>query len=283
MHTLFNKIEKFNSGESEEDFPEKEAPLKDSTNEPEKTEPATSKTRKKTSASSSLEREKPGPSSYQKNEPKKTEPAASKIRKKPSASSSLEREKPGPSGYQKRQRGKYVEQKKPKQVTLLKNKIEITAKFRKDHRLFNKLGFRYYYDNPTKLLNDFKEYREVTSSNPISTTKSSTDNALTMVNNIRQVWTAIDPARSIFPRNSLIEDYFFHPQLQLSEQNLKLPKEEQTHHIQASTIKSKLLCVSTFCKFLYHRGIFININTEELNRVQSKVQELCSTLKKHIG
>ena len=173
-------------------------------------------------------------------------------------------------------------------MTLLKNKIKITAKFRKDHRLFNKLEFRYYYDNPTKLLNDFKEYREVTSSNPISTTKSSTDNALTMVNNIRQVWTAIDPARSIFPRNflrdpDLIEDYFFRPQLQLLEQNLKLLKEAQTHHIQASTIKSKLLCVSTFCKFLYNRGIFININTEELNHVQSKVRELCSTLKKHIG
>ena len=40
------KLESFNSGESEEDFPEKEAPLKDSTNEPEKTEPAASKNKK---------------------------------------------------------------------------------------------------------------------------------------------------------------------------------------------------------------------------------------------
>ena len=39
-------------------------------------------------------------------------------------------------------------------------------------------------------------YREYTSSNPIHTTKSNTDNALAMVNNIRQVWTAIDTARS---------------------------------------------------------------------------------------
>ena len=82
---------------------------------------------------------------------------------------------------------------------------------------------------------------------------------------------------------NLIEDYIFRPQLQPLEQNLKLPKEEQMHHIQASTIKSKLLSVSTFCKFLYNRGIFININTDELNWVQSKVQELCSSLKKHIG
>ena len=109
-----------------------------------------------------------------------------------------------------------------------------------------------------------------------------------MVNNIRQVWTAIDPARLIFPRNSLkdpdlIEDYFFKPQLQLLEQNLRLPKEEQSHHIQASTIKSKLLSVSTFCKVLYNRGIFINIRTDEINRIISKVQELCSSLKKHIG
>ena len=89
VHTLFNKIEKFNSGESEEDFPEKEASLKDSTNEPGKTEPAASKTRKKASASRSLEREKPGPSSYQRNEPGKTQSAASQTRKKTSASSSL--------------------------------------------------------------------------------------------------------------------------------------------------------------------------------------------------
>ena len=34
---------------------------------------------------------------------------------------------------------------------------------------------------------------------------------------------------------------------------------------------------------MYNRGVFININSDELTRLQSKVQELCSSLKKHIG
>ena len=57
------------------------------------------------------------------------------IKLQTSASSSLKSDKSGPSGYQKKQRGKYVEQNKGKQVPLLKNKIGTTSKFRKDHRL----------------------------------------------------------------------------------------------------------------------------------------------------
>ena len=259
VQVLFDKIEKFNSGDSEEEPSEGQT---------QSTTPIDQPTMEPTAATD--------------------QPTKKATKNKPKTSSSNKHDKPGPSGYQKRQRGKYVEQKKGKQVPLLKHKIEITVAFRKQYKLHNKLEFRYYYDDTKKLLNDFKTYRESTTTNPIHTTKSSTDNAAAMIKNIKQVWTAIDPARSIFSRNSLrdpdlIEDYFFRSQLQLLEQNLKFPREEQTHHIQASTIKSKLLSVSTFCKFLYNRGVFININSDELTRLQSKVQELCSSLKKHIG
>ena len=157
------------------------------------------------------------------------QPTKEPATEKPKTSSSKKDDKAGPSGYEKRQRGKYLEQKKGKQVPLLKRKIEITSAFRKRYKLYNKLEFRYCYDDTTKLFNDFKPYRRSTITNPIHTTKSSTNNAAAMIKTIRQVWTAIDPARSIFPRNSLrdpdlIEDYFFRPQLQLLEKNLKTSK-----------------------------------------------------------
>ena len=105
--------------------------------------------------------------------------------------------------------------------------------------------------------------------------------------NNKQVWTTLDPSMSIFPRNAifypdLIEGYFVRPQLHLLKQNIRLPREEQTHHIQAFIIKS-VLSISTFCKSLYNRGIFINITTEKLNHLHTKVQELCTSLKQHIG
>ena len=131
VQVLFDKIEKFNSGDNEEEPSEGQtqptAPIDQPTMEP-------------TAATD--------------------QPTQKAAKNKPKTSSSNEHDKPGPYGYQKRQRGKYVEQKKGKQVPLLKHKIEITAAFRKQYKLHNKLEFRYYYDDTTKLLNDFKTYRE---------------------------------------------------------------------------------------------------------------------------
>ena len=65
VQILYNKIEKFNNGEIEQESPEEEAPPNAATNEPEKRKPA-NKTTSKTSARSSLKSDKPGPSGYQK-------------------------------------------------------------------------------------------------------------------------------------------------------------------------------------------------------------------------
>ena len=51
----------------------------------------------------------------------------------------------GPSGYKKKQRGQFISEKHWKKVNLLKNKYEITAQFRKQYTLFNRLEFGYYY------------------------------------------------------------------------------------------------------------------------------------------
>ena len=99
--------------------------------------------------------------------------------------------------------------------------------------------------------------------------------------------TSVDPNRQIFPENLLqdpdaIEDYFYQPLYLSLKQNLKLPKEEQSPHVQASTIKSKLCTMNAFLKFLLNQGIFINLRADEINRLTMKIQELCASLQTSI-
>ena len=79
-----------------------------------------------------------------------------------------------------------------------------------------------------------------------------------------------------------MEDNFYYPLKRSLEINSHLPKEEQTSHIQASTIKSKLCCLSVFCKFLTNRPIFINLKRADLTAITAKVQELNAALKSSI-
>ena len=61
-----------------------------------------------------------------------------------------------------------------------------------------------------------------------------------------------------------------------------MSKEEQTSHIEVSTIKLKLCCLSMFSRFLSNRFIFINLTRADLIAIIPKVQELSTTLKKSI-
>ena len=64
--------------------------------------------------------------------------------------------------------------------------------------------------------------------------------------------------------------------------NLKVTGTREKKYIEASTIKSKLLSVSTLRKFLNNRCVFINIKVPELSHLISECQELCASLKLHI-
>lgn len=88
---------------------------------------------------------------------------------------------------------------------------------------------------------------------------------------------------SHIPAADMIEDNFFHLHLEVLIKNLNLPKEQQTPHIQSSTIKLKLCSLSVFCQFLITRGIYINIHFNALTRVTAKIQELNSSLKQYIS
>ena len=103
--------------------------------------------------------------------------------------------------------------------------------------------------------------------------------------NVSQVWAAVDPNLNIFPRSmlsntDLIEDNFYYPLKHNLELNLKLPKEQRSSHIQASTIKSKLRSLSVFWRFLINCAVFIYLQSLDLEKIKSKVSELNVTLKK---
>ena len=81
----------------------------------------------------------------------------------------------------------------------------------------------------------------------------------------------------------MIEGNCFRPPLKELIKNRNLPKEQQTPHIQASTIKSKLCLLSVFCPFLITRGIYINIILNALTRIIAKIQEVNPFLKQYIN
>ena len=204
-----------------------------------------------------------------------------------SSSATTDNQQPGPSRQKSFLRGTYVPAKTSKKP-LLKYKKELTTTLRKRFMIPGKSIFRYYYDSALKVIEDFKVYKEDASTNPVRTSKQQIENVATMANNIKQVWREIDVDLSIFPRNFLsdadmIEDNFYRPHLKELIRNLNLPKEQQTAHIQASTIKSKLCSLSVFCRFLITRRIYINITFNALTRIIAKIQELNLSLKQYIS
>ena len=175
--------------------------------------------------------------------------------------------------------GKFLTPQKSKQRILLKHKQEITKQFRKKYKVDTE-AFRYFYEDANKVLIDFESYLKLRLGHNENQSQQYRQN-------FRQIWTSCDPNLVIFPKNyltntDLVEDNFYYPLKRSLEINSRLPKEEQTSHIQASTIKSKLCCLSVFCKFLTNRSIFINLKRADLTAIIAKVQELNAALKSSI-
>lgn len=186
----------------------------------------------------------------------------------PSTTSKQTAQKPGPT----RVRGKFVSPKLGAKSILLKNKLEISSEFWKKHKLHNRHGFRYYYKNSNNILKDFENYLVVQ-------VRHNQKQASQYRNNVTQIWTSVDSNRAIFPRNYLrdtdiLGDYFYRPLYVSLQENLKLPKEEQSPHIQAATIKSKPCSLSVICRFLINRDLFINLTIEDIQHLILKVKEL---------
>lgn len=82
---------------------------------------------------------------------------------------------------------------------MLNYKKEITTTLRKQYNTRGKDEFRCYYDNAYKLIDDFRHYKEQTVINPTITETQKIENATTVANNIKQIWTSVDPEMAIFP------------------------------------------------------------------------------------
>ena len=71
---------------------------------------------------------------------------------------------------------------------------------------------------------------------------------------VRSIWMALDPITSNHPNaltnDELIEEWFYIPQIDLLMANKGKVPYEQDPHIQAPTIKSKLMSFSKFLSFL---------------------------------
>ena len=71
---------------------------------------------------------------------------------------------------------------------------------------------------------------------------------------VRSIWMAVDPITSNHPNaltnDELIEERFYIPQIDLLMANKGKVPYEQDPHIQAPTIKSKLMSFSKFLSFL---------------------------------
>ena len=76
-----------------------------------------------------------------------------------------------------------------------------------------------------------------------------------------------------------IESKFFLPQKQLLIDNKDKPPQEQEPHIQALTIRSKLISLNRFFNILMQRSIYIGLNTVEVERLRGMISQCKSNLK----
>ena len=78
------------------------------------------------------------------------------------------------TSYQTQLRGKYVAPKAARK-TLLKFKKDIPTSLRKQYNMQDRDTFRYYYDEAIKVIHNFKNYKQETTTNPVQTSKQRID------------------------------------------------------------------------------------------------------------
>ena len=89
---------------------------------------------------------------------------------------------------------------------------------------------------------------------------------------VRFIWMAVDPITRIYPNalmnDELIEQRFYIPQRDLLIANKDKEPYEQEPHIQAPTIKSKLISFTRFLSFLVEQKIYIGLTHEHITHFQ---------------
>ena len=158
---------------------------------------------------------------------------------------------------------------------VFKHKLPVTKEIQRKYQLQDN-EFRYYYSTSENLLEDYKNYikRYCQKKDKMSDQ---------YVLDVSDIWNKIDPNMLLHP-NELkdeenLESKFFLPQKQLLLDNKDKPPEQQEPHMEASTIRSKLISLNRFLRTLSERSIFIGLNTVEVDRLKGMISQCNVNLK----
>ena len=157
------------------------------------------------------------------------------------------------------------------------NKIHLTKEFMEIYNIRME-DFKFYFNNAENALNSFE-------TNCIVTRDISPDQSRMYKNNITNIWRAVDNTLSIFPNSlsdlNLIKDKWLDPNIMRLKSQLKNPLIERGDTFyQASTLRSKLLCVSYFFDFSLSEYCYIGINAQDLVICKLKITHMMKRLNK---
>ena len=90
---------------------------------------------------------------------------------------------------------------------------------------------------------------------------------------VRSIWSTVDPLLLIHPNalsnEDLIEERYYLPQKKLLIENKDKEPGEQEPHIQATTIKNKLISFNKFMLFLRDRKIYVGLDGDNISTLIS--------------
>ena len=118
-------------------------------------------------------------------------------------------------------------------------------------------NFKYHYETAELFLEDYE-------SHVIYFLRRTEKTTSQYVLDINDVWYTVDPNMALYSNQlkdpETIETMFFLPMRHKLEENKDKDPHEQTDHIQAKTIKSKLQSLICLTYFLRNRHNFIGLN-----------------------
>ena len=164
-----------------------------------------------------------------------------------------------------------------RKMIYLKNKLPITNVQIKKLGISVTDNFKYYYETAELLLQDYQSY-------VINFLRRTEKTALQYyIKDINDVWSTVDPNMALYPNqlqdHESIETMLFLPMRKKLEDNKDKDPHEQTDHVQAKTIKTKLQSLIRLCSFLRDRHLFIGPNRQQRLDLTHFIAELQKNLK----
>ena len=149
---------------------------------------------------------------------------------------------------------------KHKKLSLLKYQKLLTSHLKRKMKI-GSFQFKHHYTSGNELLLDFERYIK---KRIIKSPKSAGAGQCT--SDVRSIWMAVDPDLSIHPNaftdNELLASRFYLPHRNLLTENKYKEPHEQSPHIQALTIKNKLINLNQFTNFIQQCPLCIGLTPQ---------------------